>query len=58
VVQAPLDRIDAVLHRNPSVRALFDHDWMALAAREDATAPWQEHTPHGWRPWPTDEATP
>jgi hypothetical protein len=58
VVQAPLARIDAVVDRNPVLRRLFDHEWVALAAREHPDDPWQQHTPRGWTPWPTDEATP
>ncbi len=58
VVQAPTARIDAVLDRNPSLRRLFDNGWLALAARERPEDPWQQHTPRGWTPWPTDEATP
>jgi uncharacterized protein YbcC (UPF0753/DUF2309 family) len=32
VVEAPLDRIDAVLERQPTVRALVEHGWVRLFA--------------------------
>lgn len=51
VIQAPLDRIDAIVARNPILQRLFGNDWIAVAAREDAGSPWQRWTHGGWRPW-------
>jgi len=51
VVQAPLDRIDAIVGRNPILQQLFGNDWIALAARENPDQPWQCWTRAGWRPW-------
>jgi len=55
VVQAPLDRIDMIVERNPILQQLFGNDWVALAARGDPGRPWQRWTRAGWRPW-TDKA--
>ncbi len=57
VVQAPLERIDAIVARNPVLQRLFGGSWMALAAREHDDDPWQRHTPHGWQPWSRPEGT-
>ena len=51
IVQAPLDRIDEIIERNPVLQQLFGNDWVGLAAREDAEKPWQRWTRSGWRPW-------
>jgi len=51
VVQAPLDRIDMIVERNPILQQLFGNDWVALAARDDPAQPWQRWTRGGWRPW-------
>ena len=51
IVQAPLDRIDEIIERNPVLQQLFGNDWVGLAAREDADKPWQRWTRSGWRPW-------
>jgi len=51
VVQAPLDRIDTIVGRNPILQQLFGNDWIALAAREKPGQPWQSWTRAGWRPW-------
>ena len=51
VVQAPLDRIDTIVDRNPILQQLFGNDWIALAARENSDQPWQSWTRAGWRPW-------
>ncbi len=51
VVQAPLDRIDAIVDRNTVLRHLFGNQWVGLAARESPEAPWQRYTSHGWTPW-------
>ena len=51
VVEAPLDRIDAICDRNPILQRLFGNDWIALAARENPAEQWQRWTRAGWRPW-------
>jgi uncharacterized protein YbcC (UPF0753/DUF2309 family) len=49
VVQAPLERIGAIVSRNQVLRNLFDNEWIFLTAREDAGAAWHHYTPTGWR---------
>jgi uncharacterized protein YbcC (UPF0753/DUF2309 family) len=51
VVQAPLDRIQQIVDRNPVLQRLFGNDWVAVAARENSGDPWQRWTRAGWRPW-------
>jgi len=52
VVQAPLERISAVIDRNDVLGHLFDGGWVTLAARDDPTAPWQLRQAGGtWEPW-------
>lgn len=51
VVQAPLDRIDDIVGRNPILQRLFGNDWVSLAARNDPGQPWQRWTRAGWRSW-------
>lgn len=51
VVQAPLERIDTVVARNPILQQLFGNDWVCLAAREHGTDPWQRWTRTGWQLW-------
>lgn len=55
IVQAPLERIDAIVARNTVLRHLFGNGWVALAAREAPTDPWLRHTPQGWQPWRREE---
>lgn len=55
VIQAPLDRIDTVVDRNPILQRLFGNDWIAVAAREDSGSPWQRWAHGGWRPWAETE---
>ncbi len=57
VVQAPLDRIEAIVARNPVLQRLFGGSWVALAARENADDPWQRLGDHGWQPWSEPEGT-
>ena len=60
VVQAPLDRIDMIVDRNPVLQQLFGNDWITLAARDNPDQPWQRWTRAGWRPWtdvPSNENT-
>ena len=54
VVQAPLERIDEIVERNPILQKLFGNGWVALAARPEAGRPWQRWTRSGWRPWNDD----
>lgn len=52
VVQAPLERITAVVDRNDVLRHLFDGGWVTLAARAHPAAPWQLRRGDGtWAPW-------
>jgi uncharacterized protein YbcC (UPF0753/DUF2309 family) len=51
VVEAPLERIDMIVERNPVLQQLFGNDWVALAARDNAEQPWQRWARAGWRPW-------
>ena len=51
VVQAPLDRIDTIVERNPILQHLFGNDWVGLAARESYGTPWHRWTRNGWQPW-------
>lgn len=51
VIQAPVSRIDMIVDRNPVLQRMFGNDWVAVAAREHAGAPWQRWTRTGWRPW-------
>ncbi len=57
VVQAPLERIDMIVERNPVLQQMFGNDWVALAAREDADQPWQRWTRAGWRPWSEERSS-
>ena len=52
VVQAPLDRIDAIIERNRALADLIDGEWIAMTARETYTDPWQLRTRTGWQPNP------
>ncbi len=54
VVQAPLERIDMIVDRNPILQRLFGNDWVACAARANPDQPWQRWTRAGWRPWTGD----
>ncbi len=51
IVQAPLQRIDTVIERNPLLQHLFGNDWVCLAAREHADQHWRRWTRGGWRSW-------
>lgn len=51
VVQAPLERIDMVIQRNPLLQHLFANDWVCLAARERPDRAWGRWTRSGWRTW-------
>lgn len=55
VAQAPLDRIDSIVGRNPLLQDLFGNGWLALAARASEEEPWMRHTDRGWQPWTRTE---
>jgi len=55
VAQAPLDRIDSVIDRNPLLQDLFGNGWLALAARDSENDPWMKYQKDGWQPWNTPE---
>ena len=57
VVQAPLERIDMIIDRNPILQQLFGNDWITVAARENPDQPWQRWTRAGWRPWSDTDGT-
>jgi uncharacterized protein YbcC (UPF0753/DUF2309 family) len=57
VVQAPLDRIDMIVERNPVLQQLFGNDWLAMAARENPGEPWRRWTRAGWRLWTETSST-
>ncbi len=57
IVQAPLQRIDDVIERNPVLQHLFGNDWVGLAAREHPDDDWQRWTRGGWRRWELTETT-
>ena len=49
VIQAPLDRIEGIIERNPVLRDLFGNGWLALAAREGPGDQWMRREPDGQR---------
>lgn len=55
IVQAPLSRIDQIIARNGILQNLIGNAWVALAAREDESQPWQRRTSRAWEPWSTSE---
>ena len=58
VVQAPIERIDAIIQRNQVLQDLFGGKWMTLAARSHGDEPWSIRSPGGtWTTWhPADES--
>lgn len=62
VAQAPHERIDAIVERNPILQRLIGHAWIAVVAREGAGEPWYRLDPDLiWRRWgavPPDLAVP
>ncbi|WP_059018467.1 DUF2309 domain-containing protein [Mycobacterium sp. M26] len=58
VVQAPLERIDMIVARNPILQRLFGNGWVCVAAREEPGQDWQRWTPSGWRSWSENHSTP
>lgn len=58
VIQAPRDRIESVVARNPILQQLFGNGWVSVAARENHQEPWHRWTRAGWRLWAdTDHPT-
>lgn len=51
IVQAPLERLEAVMARNTVLQQLVDGQWLHLAARSDQGMRWQIHRGATWRPW-------
>jgi uncharacterized protein YbcC (UPF0753/DUF2309 family) len=52
VVQAPLERVAAVVARNPVLQTLFGNEWVSLVVLDPATAEPQRYLTGGeWRPW-------
>ncbi len=50
LIQAPLDRIGAIISRNQVLRHLFDNGWITLTARNDQNGPWYRYSTYGWIP--------
>ena len=57
VVQAPRERIEAIIQRNEILQHLFGGKWMTLASRAHAGEPWSIRSPGGtWTTWaPADD---
>jgi uncharacterized protein len=58
VVQAPLERTDAIIQRNQVLRELFGGKWMILAGRSHGDEHWSIRSPGGtWTTWrPADDS--
>jgi len=58
VIQAPLDRIDAIIERNEVLQNYIGGKWMTLAGRSRGHEPWSLRSPGGgWTLWhPADES--
>lgn len=51
VVEAPLERIEAIIAAHPILQQLFDGAWVHLVARGSADEPWRQRRPGGaWVP--------
>jgi uncharacterized protein YbcC (UPF0753/DUF2309 family) len=57
VIQAPLDRIEAIIQRNQALQELFGGKWMTLAGRSHGNESWSIRSPSGtWTRWcPADD---
>ncbi|HET7487270.1 MAG TPA: DUF2309 domain-containing protein [Acidimicrobiales bacterium] len=57
VIQAPVERIEAIIDRHQVLQELIGGKWMTLAARSRGDEPWSVRTPAGtWVPWiPADD---
>jgi uncharacterized protein len=47
VIQAPIDRVEAIIRRNPGLRGLVEHEWIHVIARAHEGDDWMERTPAG-----------
>ena len=58
VVQAPRERIEAIIERNQVLQELFGGKWITLAGRSNGDEPWSIRSPGGtWATWrPADES--
>ncbi len=58
VVQAPLERTDAIIQRNQVLRELIGGKWITMAGRSHGDEPWSIRSPGGtWTTWcPADES--
>jgi uncharacterized protein YbcC (UPF0753/DUF2309 family) len=58
VIQAPLERMDAIIERNEVLQNLIGGKWMTLAGRSHGDQPWSIRSPGGgWTTWsPADES--
>jgi len=58
VVEAPVERVEAVIARNPILQHLFDGSWVHLVIREPGLDEWRRRLPGGaLAPIPHEEAT-
>ncbi len=51
IVEAPLDRIAAIIERNEVLQRLFGGGWVALVSREGPGAPWMQYRDGAFQPW-------
>ena len=52
LVQAPLDRIEGIILRNPGLRDLVEGEWIHVVARATEHDAWTTRQPDGtWVPW-------
>jgi uncharacterized protein YbcC (UPF0753/DUF2309 family) len=58
VVQAPLERTEAIIQRNQVLRELFGGKWITVAGRSHGGEPWSIRSPGGtWMTWcPADDS--
>ena len=51
-IQAPLERIDAIIKRNQVLVELIGGKWITVAGRSNGDDPWSIRSPGGtWTPW-------
>jgi len=48
LIEAPLERVWAIIARNLVLRQLFDNHWVMLTARNDPNSDWQRYSTSGW----------
>ena len=48
IVEAPRERIAAIISRNQVLRSLFENDWISLTARDDRAGEWHRYGAYGW----------